>query len=256
MRSLATTHYFRIPNLSISIDTHTQSSEEAAEKDQGHSASQSIDLTADIPRPRVELKASAQPPMLDNSDYYLRLAEKRLAALSPEQTDAPSPPRRRTLVGAESMRHLINQRCTGSPGGVLAALDEEYWMKVLLLYEEEVGVQYPFLDVDILRQEIMAVKHNVSRTAAGGVQRTRKQERIEDMAITIHAIVSTLADPTAIDIANPAAEEIFAGAVGRTQLNGANKEELIVLILCVSSGTQYESSPLLTLHLEHLLFSK
>ncbi|KAK7403528.1 hypothetical protein QQX98_010706 [Neonectria punicea] len=169
--------------------------------------------------------------MLDNSDYYLRLAEKRLVALSPEQTDAPALPRRETLIGAETMRHLIQQRRLGSPGGVLAALDGEYWMKVLLVYEEEVGIQYPFLDVDILRQEIMAVKNNVSRSTVG-VRKDHTHDRIEDMAITIHAIISTLADPTAIEIANPAAEEIFAGAVGRTQLNGADKEELIVLILC------------------------
>ncbi|KPM41901.1 hypothetical protein AK830_g4608 [Neonectria ditissima] len=221
---------FRSAARRTSVDTHRQSSEEAAENDPGGSASQSVDLTADLPRPRVESTASAQPPMLDNSDYYLRLAEKRLVALSPENAGAPLPAGRTSLVGAEPMRHLIQQRRAGSPGGVLAALDAEYWMKVLAIYEEEVGVQYPFLDVDILRQEIMAAKRNRSRTATG-VPRTRKQERIEDMTIVIHAIVSTLADPTAIDIANPAAEEIFAGAVGRTQLNGASKEELIVLIL-------------------------
>lgn len=217
----------------VSIGANTQSSEEAGEKNNEIVVSQSTNTAPG--RQSVDLTASALPSMLDNSDYYLRLAEKRLVALSPDQSDAPPQRLRKTMVGAESIQQLMDHRSHGAPGGLLAAFEAKYWIKLLLIYEEEIGLQYPFLDIEKLKQDVRAI--HIARSSVGArstVPKARKEERLEDVALVIHAIVSTLADPAAIEIANPAIDEIFTGAIGRTQLNGVDRDELCVLILCVS----------------------
>ncbi|KAH7010211.1 fungal-specific transcription factor [Ilyonectria destructans] len=214
-----------------SIGANTQSSEEAGEKNNEIVVSQATNPAPG--RRSVDLTASALPSMLDNSDYYLRLAEKRLVALSPDQSDAPPQRLRKTMVGAESIQQLIDHRSHGAPGGLLAAFEAKYWIKLLLIYEEEIGLQYPFLDIEKLKQDIRAI--HIARSSVGAhstVPKARKEERLEDVALVIHAIVSTLADPAAIEIANPAIDGIFTGAIGRTQLNGVDRDELCVLILC------------------------
>ncbi|KAF7558191.1 hypothetical protein G7Z17_g120 [Cylindrodendrum hubeiense] len=213
-----------------SIGTNTQSSEEALEQDHAIVVAPSVNSASG--RRSVDLNASAPPSMLDNSDYYLRLAEQRLVALSPEQSDAPPQRLRKIMVGAESMRQLVNHRTGGSPGGFLAAFEAKYWIKVMLIYEEEIGLQYPFLDIEKLKYDIRAIRF--SRSSAGvrsTAAKTAKEARLEDVAFVIHAIVSTLTDPAAINVANPVIEEIFTGAIGRTQLNGVDRDELCVLIL-------------------------
>ncbi|KAH7131111.1 hypothetical protein EDB81DRAFT_888403 [Dactylonectria macrodidyma] len=212
-----------------SIGANTQSSEEAGDHQHEIVVAQTTDPAPG--RRSVDLTASA-PSILSNSDYYLRLAEKRLVALSPEQSDAPPQRLRKTMVGSESMQQLMHHRSTASRGSILTAFEAKYWVKVLLIYEEEIGLQYPFLDIDKLKQDVRST--HVARSTAGvhaTAPKTCKEERLEDVAVIIHAIVSTLADAAAIDIANPAMDEIFTGAIGRTQLNGVDRDELCVLIL-------------------------
>ncbi|KAI5459327.1 hypothetical protein BGZ63DRAFT_426613 [Mariannaea sp. PMI_226] len=206
----------------FSTGTSTQSSEEgqvAAEKDQWHSA-ESISK-------RHQAEPAANPSLSDrlgNSDYYIRLAERRLVALSPEQSNGPRQSHHRHIIGSETLRDLV--KCRGKPGAVLAMLDLEYWVEALSIYEEEIGLQYPFLDINELKHKIKLSKQS------SDVLRTNGCERIEDTALIIYAIVSMLAEHAAIDIINASAEEIFTAAVGRTQLNGADKDELSVIILC------------------------
>ncbi|KAJ4152150.1 hypothetical protein NW765_017659 [Fusarium oxysporum] len=175
--------------------------------------------------------------MIDNSDYYFRLFKNRLVALSPEQGSGPQQSRSRwtTLVSTQSIRRLIDHHRNGSPGGVLAAFETEFWMGVLLVYEEEVGLQYPFLDLDELRHQIKAAKQDVSNSGTEGhnleMMKSRKREHVEDIAMLVLTVVSTLANPAAIDMVDPLAEEVFTGAVARSQLNTIDQDDLTVLIL-------------------------
>lgn len=162
------------------------------------------------------------------SDYYLRLAERRLAALSPEQSSPPRQRRRKTSIGTEMLCDLLKRR--GTPGAVLAGLEVDYWMEVLSIYEDEIGLQYPFLDMDDLRRKIKRAKQDRLGTET---LRTRGGERIEDLALMVHAIVCILADPEAGDLVNTFAEDVYVAAMGRCQLNGANKDDLSLLILSV-----------------------
>jgi hypothetical protein len=212
----------------FSNGTSTQSSEEAAaDKEQWHS---SATITAD-PAPKVRVIEHTAPSLsnrLGDSDYYIRLAEKRLTALSPEQTNAPREKRRKTSIGSETLQDLINRR--GTPGAVIAGLDVNHWVEVLSIYQDEIGLQYPYLDIEDLKRKINLAKQDNLGT---DTLRSRGDERLDDLALMVHAIVSILADSAAGDVVNALAEEIFTTVTGRAQLNGADKDDLSLLILAV-----------------------
>lgn len=208
----------------LSNGASTQGSEETVDKEQWQSASVTVD-----PAPGVRVSEPAAPSLSDrlgDSDYYIRLAEKRLTALSPEQASAPRQKRRKTSIGSDMLQDMINRR--GNPGAVLACLDVDHWAEVLSIYEDEIGLQYPYLDVENLKRRIRLAKQE---TFGKETSRARGSERIEDLALMVHAIVSILADSAAGDVVNALAEEIFTTVTGRAQLNGADKDDLSLLIL-------------------------
>lgn len=194
-------------------------------------------------------KSLTQPPQPSSSDYYLRLAEKRLIALSPEQSDSRQDcPIEVHTVGASSVRRLVEHRRRGSPGGVLAVFDTRTWVNILRKYNEEVGLQYPFVDLDELKRDICNLATSPSSrherqneeeemAAAQGLNQFHPESPNEQICILILTIIATLAEYDATKLANPIVEDVFKDVAIKTQLKSVNESDLSLLILIVSSPT-------------------
>ncbi|CAK7210602.1 hypothetical protein SBRCBS47491_000828 [Sporothrix bragantina] len=99
----------------------------------------------------------ARPTSLD---YYLRLAEKRIGALSPEESTSSPPERPNSIIGKQSLQTLTENRQRDRPGAALAAFSSDHWKGVLQIWAEEVGQQYPFIDTTRLAQDIESASHD------------------------------------------------------------------------------------------------
>ncbi|KAF4459958.1 fungal specific transcription factor domain-containing [Fusarium albosuccineum] len=168
------------------------------------------------------------------SDHYLRLAQQRLAAMSPEE-DAPQENDHQTAPGGVSYVKYLIQRCKNCPASPLQTLSLDDWTRVLQVYEDEIGLQYPFLYVHALHETISANKEATgeSRSTNRAIDITKHvyHERIEDIASMMFSIVSILADPGTVETSKSFVEQIYSGAVSRSQLGTLNRCDLTLIIL-------------------------
>ncbi|XWW92310.1 hypothetical protein V2A60_000233 [Cordyceps javanica] len=189
---------------------------------------------------RVKKPPSVAPPRTQNhaetsaqtrhgsSDYYLRLAEKRLGDLSPGPGRSlfGSGRQQQLMIGSHIMQQLIDHRKTGAPPGTFAPLDKELWIRIIDIYEEEVALQYPFLDLQNLRQRVRA---SVPPSEAHPVP--EDQSGIEDIMSLVLSVASSIVDPGTLTVANSFVESLFSGAMLRTQLGAVSKTDLSIIIL-------------------------
>ncbi|KAL7809265.1 hypothetical protein V8C26DRAFT_412108 [Trichoderma gracile] len=190
--------------------------------------------TANTTTPPAPSKANG----LLSSDYYLQLAEKLLTAARPPSTQKAKPQNPYNGVPVTYLlEQLLLHRASKSAGNVLAFIDDDRWINIISFYEEEIGVQYPFLNLEELKRQITEGDsrnarddHHQSSQPPPSSQVSRSQ--IENIAIHILAIISIFADARAIGIANPWVEEAYAATVAKTQLNSTiNAADLCLLIL-------------------------
>ncbi|KAL7921443.1 hypothetical protein ACQKWADRAFT_295799 [Trichoderma austrokoningii] len=216
-----------------SSSTRTQNQAQAApssQPSQGHSqpaATNSAASTSTAPT-----KANG----LRSSDYYLQLAERLLTTSKPASTQKAKAQSQYGVPVTYFLEKLLFHRANNAPGNALAYVDNDRWLSIIALYEEELGIQYPFLNLDELRRQITEgdvrnAKDDVSRQPKPpGAMASRIQ--IENIAIHILAIISIFADARTIEIANPWIEEIYAATVGKAQLDSTvNAADLCLLIL-------------------------
>ncbi len=126
------------------------------------------------------------------------------------------------------MQKVIDHRSSGAARGTFAPLETDHWINIFQVYEEEVGMQYPFIDLGELRRTVHAAESNTYGPSAAENLAT-----IEDIATLILAVVSSLADPDTVDVANDLVGVLFGAALVRTQLTTANKTDMTIVILAV-----------------------
>ncbi|KAM4061185.1 fungal specific transcription factor [Hirsutella rhossiliensis] len=212
---------------------------EVVSGDSGASARTRRTTAAKRPRghPNDGPDASARPPRPDSADYYLGLAGKILAASGPGRDDSRRLPGQAETIELQRLREMMEWHDAGAPGVVLLRiLSEHQWARVLNAYEEEVGLQYPFLDLEALKREIQSA-HQSDPNARRGLSHSDHQglEGLRDCAhgnaLMVATIVFTLADPNAAGVADSMVEEVHAAALIRSQLSGIEQHDLSVLIL-------------------------
>ncbi|KAM3553781.1 hypothetical protein MY1884_006483 [Beauveria asiatica] len=179
------------------------------------------------PRSQHSAEASAQTRH-GSSDYYLRLAEKRLGDLSPGPGRSlfGSGRQQQLMIGSHIMQQLIDHRKTGPAPGTFAPLDKELWIRIIDIYEEEVALQYPFLDLEDLRHRIRASTPPSETNPA-----SPDQAAIEDIMSLVLSVASSIVDPGTLPVANSFVESLFSAAMLRTQLGAVNKSDLSIIIL-------------------------
>lgn len=184
--------------------------------------------------------APAKANGLHSSDYYLQLAERLLVTTKPASSQKAKAQSQYGVPVTYFLEKLLFHRANNAPGNALAYVDNDRWLSIIALYEEEIGIQYPFLNLDELRREITqgdvrSAKDDHSRQLKPPPGAKASRIQIENIAIHLLAIISIFADARTIEIANPWVEEIYAGTVARTQLDSAvNAADLCLLILAVS----------------------
>jgi len=62
------------------------------------------------------------------------------------------------------------------------------------------------------------------------------RQQLGDIALLVCAIVSILADPKAIDVADATVDEIHAAALVKTHLSSIDLDDLTLLVLTVSNA--------------------
>ncbi|KOS18786.1 putative transcriptional regulatory protein [Escovopsis weberi] len=119
--------------------------------------------------------ATPIPPVtVPGSDYYLHLAEKFLITSEPQKNDSQNAKHPHPVAGKLVLQSLIFQQDSGPPGSALTLIDTDRWLGILAAYQEEIGMQYPFLDIEQLKDDI--------------------QRRTEVIAMLILTIISFLVD--------------------------------------------------------------
>ncbi|KAH6603738.1 fungal specific transcription factor domain-containing [Trichoderma cornu-damae] len=135
------------------------------------------------------------------------------------------------------LERLLFHRANRTPGNVLTYIENDRWISIIAFYEEEIGIQYPFLNLEELRREITEAEpmdslddHLLQPKSPSDPKADRSQ--IEDIAIHILAIISIFSDAQAIGIASPWVEDTYASTVARSQLQSVvNAADLCLLIL-------------------------
>lgn len=135
------------------------------------------------------------------------------------------------------MKFLV-QQCVNTAGTPLSTLSLSDWMQIIQVYEEEIGLQYPFLDIQELQDTIRSTKQGTTQGRSerhdAHISRRRYQERLDDILTLIFYTVSILADPASVERSKPSVESIYGGAVARSQLGNLNEDDLVLIILGVS----------------------
>lgn len=195
--------------------------------------------------------ASPAPPRPTSLDYYLRLAEKRLGALSPEEVVSSPSERPPSIIERQALRTLTEARDRERPGAALAAFSLDHWRGVLQIWTEEIGHQYPFIDIPRLTLDIEYTARDAaepppppthtsspppsapSRTASEDMNHRRN---VEDMALLVLAVVAIVVDPTLIDAANPLGEEIYRDVLIKTHLADVDRADVSLMAVAVSAS--------------------
>ncbi|PKK41575.1 hypothetical protein CI102_14569 [Trichoderma harzianum] len=169
-----------------------------------------------------------------SSDYYLQLAERLLTAAKPTSNQkAKSQGPYEGVPVTYLLEKLLVHRASKATGNVLAFVDNDRWLSIIAFYEEEIGVQYPFLNLEELKRRITEIDNTQNMKDEQSPSDTRpSRSQVENIAIHILAIISIFADARAIGIANPWVEEVYAATVARTQLQSTvDAADLCLLIL-------------------------
>ena len=190
------------------------------------------------------ITAPGTPLRQETSNYYLSLAQARFHALSPnQQLDGPSPLLR---ISSNHLWQKVIDHNTQVEAGiiskdVLQALSAQQWEDVLDLYEEEVGTQYPLLDMGELRDQIRTsivtreqTSSNPTATFSSLNPGSPKWQQSQDIATLMIACVSSIADPDVLEPTRRTVEQTAGAAIGRTLFGKVNRDDLIIIILAVS----------------------
>ncbi|KAF5677480.1 fungal specific transcription factor factor [Fusarium circinatum] len=141
----------------------------------------------------------------DNFDDFIRLTERQLFQADHQSDGSVSP-------------------CIA-----LEALDHNNWCQVLAIYEEEVGMMYPFLDISQLSHEILERRtqsHSDCPRSDGLFG-----EGIGNIAFLVLAIVSSFEGSKAVEIVSPIVEEAFVSTIPKIYLQSPDLGDLTLLTL-------------------------
>jgi hypothetical protein len=175
--------------------------------------------------------ASSVPLRPESYDYSIRLGENNFGSVMNEASRKLSGKPASNFLGVDQIRRAIEYRTVGSIGGALAAFDMETWMGVLQLWDEEVGLQYPLLNIHQLLNEIDGAKQNA---ASPKPSPSSNYQYAADIAFLVLAILSCIKDASAIEVADPAVQQLHGIVLVQVHTGRLRRESMVLLLLTVS----------------------
>jgi hypothetical protein len=172
--------------------------------------------------------ASSVPLRPESYDYSIRLGENNFGSVNNDTAGRPTGKPASNFVGVDQVRQAIEYRTVGSVGGALAAFNMETWVAVLQLWDEEVGLQYPLLNIHQLLGEINAAKQDAAspRPSPGS-----KYQYASDIAFLVLAILSCIRDASAVEVADPAVQELHGIVLVQVHTGSIKREPVVLLLL-------------------------
>ncbi|CAF3640275.1 unnamed protein product [Fusarium graminearum] len=172
--------------------------------------------------------ASSAPLRSENFDYYIRLGENNFGSVINDATRSLPGTSGSNVVGVDQIRRAIEYRTVGSIGGALGAFNMETWIAVLQLWDEEVGLQYPLLNVRQLLEDIDAAKQDA---ASPKLSPGTNHQYAADIAFLVLAVLSCIKDASAVEVADPAIQELYGTVLVQVHTGQVKREPLVLLLL-------------------------
>ncbi|KAJ4245820.1 hypothetical protein NW762_013944 [Fusarium torreyae] len=162
-----------------------------------------------------------------NFDDFIRLTEHQLFQAS-QQNDNPNVDHGSDGFVSREL-HILFVQGNVSPRAVLETLDENFWSRVLRIYEEEVGMMYPFLDIDQLSREMFERRRRSYFESPPSS--SLYGDGVGNIAFLVLAIVSSFEGSKAVEMANPVVEETFVSTIPKIHLQSPGLSDLTLLVL-------------------------
>lgn len=170
--------------------------------------------------------AGFTPPW--SEDYFFNLAEELYAGSRPLDAAAQGPPARQTPNFAEVLRKAHNWRLDNDSGNLARFIGLSTWINVINVYEEEVGMLYPFMDLDTIRDDVKAACQDTaldtSPTPAHG----------EHTLFLLLATMAVLENPDINELADSFTQTSRQYATAEAQAEIVNEHTIRLLMLVVS----------------------
>ncbi|KAF5668317.1 fungal specific transcription factor factor [Fusarium denticulatum] len=177
-----------------------------------------------------DLEAPGSELAYDNFDDFIRLTERQLFQPDHQSDIHGANPRSEGFVSSK-LDSLSAQGIT-SPHGVLNAVDQSFWCQVLAIYEEEVGMMYPFLDINQLSHEI--IEKPTQSYSDYPHSSSHYGESIANIAFLVLAIVSSFEGSKSVEIVSPVVEEAFVSTIPKIYLQSPGLGDLTLLsLICI-----------------------
>lgn len=140
------------------------------------------------------------------------------------------------------MRQAVAYRQNSPSRKVLEVFDVDSWVQILQIYEEEIGLQYPCLDIRHLVGRICQIKTELNQAEGHGEEATAnvppRDRNVHDIAFVILAIISAFVDPSATELSDTFVGEICGTRMLNTHLRNVDVEDLKLLVLTVSKHSK------------------
>ncbi|KAF5591679.1 fungal specific transcription factor [Fusarium pseudocircinatum] len=176
------------------------------------------------------LEAPGSEVAYDNFGDFIRLTERQLFQPDHQSDISSANPCSEGFIS--SKLDSLSAQGTASPHGLLNAVDQSFWCQVLAIYEEEVGMMYPFLDINQLSHEI--IEKPTQSYSDYPLSSSLYGENIANIAFLVLAIVSSFEGSKAVDIVSPIVEEAFVSTIPKMYLQSPNLSDLTLMtLLCI-----------------------
>jgi hypothetical protein len=208
------------------------------------SATGALSSTATAPRldDASQTSATDQPANLEadfspqhirhgSSDYYFNLAQQLLVGSSPIYGHASSSGAPRVPRMAQDLQKLIQNRSSRKPTPLLSIIPVPRWLEILDMYEEEIGLLYPFLDVTELRNNLR--DSSLQLTDQEHRQEARLGTKLDEVLILVLAVMAVLEEPDVSTLGDDFVEQVVSGTWRRVHTGNVADHDITLSILIV-----------------------
>ncbi|KAF2998370.1 hypothetical protein E8E14_006087 [Neopestalotiopsis sp. 37M] len=206
------------------------------------SATGALSSTATAPRldDASQTSATDQPANLEadfspqhirhgSSDYYFNLAQQLLVGSSPIYGHASSSGAPRVPRMAQDLQKLIQNRSSRKPTPLLSIIPVPRWLEILDMYEEEIGLLYPFLDVTELRNNLR--DSSLQLTDQEHRQEVRLGTKLDEVLILVLAVMAVLEEPDVSTLGDDFVEQVVSGTWRRVHTGNVADHDITLSIL-------------------------
>ncbi|PKS10910.1 hypothetical protein jhhlp_002668 [Lomentospora prolificans] len=172
--------------------------------------------------PSTDRDAGFTPP--GSSNYFLNLAEE--LHVSSESVSIATQKSMPHLVSfTQVLRQAYNWRLSNGAEGLASFIGLNQWLSIIKKYEEEIGLQYPFMDLDTIGDELKTV------CLSSAMESRLITSNKEHILALLLAIVAVLENPDVSKLADTFTEKSREYAAVKSQTETVDEDTIRLLML-------------------------